>query len=146
VRVLVDTNLLLYAVNRDAPQHRAATSYLKALWDSGERWCLAWANLYEFLAATTHPAVLERPLSPQQAWEVVERLLEHPSLDLLAETPRHAEVLRKVIDDVTGPRGAFFYDCRLAALMREHDVPTIATADTDFRKFRFLKVADPTRA
>lgn len=146
MRTLVDTNILLYAVNRDAPQHQAAAEYLNALWDGGERWCLSWANLYELLAVATHPGVLPNPLSPQQAWEVVERLIGHPSLDMLTETPRHGEVLREVLKDVSGARGAFFHDCRIAALMREHDISAIATADTDFRKFRFLKVLDPTRS
>lgn len=52
-------------------------------------------------------------------------------------------MLREVLASVTGARGGFFYDCRIAALMREHDVRTIATADTDFRKFGFLKVVNP---
>jgi predicted nucleic acid-binding protein len=29
--------------------------------------------------------------------------------------------------------------------MREHGVPEIMTADTDFRKFPFLEVTDPLR-
>lgn len=145
MRVLVDTNLIFYALNMDSPQHVRASSYLRQLWKAGDRWCLAWANVYELLNLLTHPAVLPRPLTWQQAWPAVERLLAHPELEMLVETPRHGEVLREVLGDVTGARGAFFYDCRLAALMREHDVPAIATADTDFRKFRFLRVVDPTR-
>lgn len=145
MRVLIDTNILLYAVNKDAHQHGSAAKYLERFLHSGERWCLAWVNVYEFLSVVTHHGCLPKPLNAQEAWDTARVFLECPSLELLVETPRHQDVLRKILDHVTGARGAFYYDCHIAALMQEHDVSIIATADSDFRKFGFLKVVDPTR-
>ena len=145
MRVLVDTNLLFYALNQDAPEHARATAYLEKLWASGDRWCLAWTNIYELLKLLTHQSILPAPLTARDAYAAVEAILEHPTLELLIETPAHHRALRETIASVSGVRGAFFHDCRIAALMREHDVKTIATSDTDFRKFATLKVIDPLR-
>ena len=35
------------------------------------------------------------------------------------------------------------HDCHYAALLKEHAVKEIATADSDFKKFDFLKVINP---
>lgn len=145
MRVLVDTNILFYALNKDAPEHERAAAYLERLWGSGDRWCLSWTNVYELLKLLTHAAVLPRPLSTREAWDVAERILSHPALELLLETETHRRCLDQVLADVSGARGAFLHDCRIAALMSEHDVRTIATADSDFRKFSFLKVINPIR-
>jgi uncharacterized protein len=34
-------------------------------------------------------------------------------------------------------------DAHLAALLRQHDIRTLYTTDTDFRKFEFLDVRNP---
>lgn len=145
MRVLVDTNVLFYALNADAPQHAKAAAHLQRLLDGAQPWCLSWVNVYELLSLATHPGFLAKPLSWEKAWGWVLRLLESPSLEMLIEGLRHAETLGYVLKDVGPARGAFLHDCHLAALMREHDVKTISTADADFRKFRFLDVTDPTR-
>lgn len=145
MRVLVDTNILLYAINTEALQHETARPYLDALLKSGDPWCLTWVNIYEFLSYATHPRCVSRPLSPKRAWDVVRLILAHPRLELLVETEKHPSVLEHILENSGNARGAFFHDCHIAALMQEHDVPAIATADTDFHKFRFLKVIDPTR-
>lgn len=145
MRTLVDTNILLYAMNADAPRHPQAAAYLHGLIESGESWCLSWVNVYEFLALATHPGILARPADAGTAWEWLSLLLKSPALEMLSEGERHASALSEVLADSGPARGAFLHDCHLAALMREHEVKAVATADADFRKFRFLKVMDPTR-
>jgi predicted nucleic acid-binding protein len=39
----------------------------------------------------------------------------------------------------------FFFDVHTAALMREHGIRRIASADNDFANFSGLDVADPIR-
>lgn len=140
--ILIDTNILLYAVNSDAPQHKPAKSYLERLLSHNEPWSLCWANIYEFLRAVTHPRC-PRPLSPQQAWTFIEQILKHPRLHLLLETNFHSEALKAVLKEAGAVRGNLYHDCHIAALMKEHGVAMIATADTEFRKFRFLKITNP---
>jgi predicted nucleic acid-binding protein len=40
-------------------------------------------------------------------------------------------------------RGNDVPDAHLAALLRQHDVPTLCTNDRDFRKYPFLEVVNP---
>lgn len=136
---------LLHKLKEEAPQHETARPYLDALLKSGDPWCLPWVNIYEFLSYATHPRGVSRPLSSKHAWDVVRLILAHPRLELLVETEKHSSVLEHILEKSGNARGAFFHDCHIAALMQEHDVPVIATADTDFHKFRFLKVIDLTR-
>jgi len=52
----------------------------------------------------------------------------------------------QVYREVTGAfpvRGNLVPDAHLAALLRQHGVQRLYTADADFRKFTFLEVRDP---
>ncbi|MBI2346815.1 MAG: hypothetical protein HYV03_08085 [Deltaproteobacteria bacterium] len=40
-------------------------------------------------------------------------------------------------------KGNFVHDCHYAALLKEHAIDELATADADFKKFDFLKVLNP---
>jgi len=142
--VLIDTNILLYAVNQDAPQHEAARLLLAKRRAAGG-FCVTWSVLYEFLRVATHPRVFASPLTPEVAFAVVAGLADDPRIDVLGEPPRHAAVLRGVLDDCPPLRGNRYHDAHIAATMREHGVTNIATADRHFRLFSFLSCHDPTR-
>ena len=141
--MLVDTNVLLYAANRDAPEHSIARRFLEERVTGGAGWHLTWSNIYEFLRVSTHPRIFRRPLGAADAWGFISALCESPNLSVLQETERHGDVLAEIFRLVRGASGNFIYDCRIAALMREHDVQEIATRDSDFRKFPFVRVIDP---
>ena len=66
--ILVDANLLIYAVNAAAPQHVAARSWLDARMNTAARVGLPWASLLAFLRLVTSPRVFQRPLSMADAW------------------------------------------------------------------------------
>jgi predicted nucleic acid-binding protein len=52
-------------------------------------------------------------------------------------------MLRESLRDVPEPRGNVFHDVHIAALMWEHGIPTILTADKGFRRFKEIAVTDP---
>ena len=57
MRFLVDTNLLVYAVNKDCIEHRPARTAIE-YWLSGTvPWSLTWAVIYEYLRVVIHPRV-----------------------------------------------------------------------------------------
>ena len=56
--ILVDANLLIYAVNRDAPQHKAARMWFEQVLSVG----LPWLCLLALLRVTTRPGILVNPL------------------------------------------------------------------------------------
>lgn len=140
---VVDTSLLLYAINPDSEDHLRARELLDA-WRRGDRsWFLTWGIVYEFLRVSTHSRVFPRPLTLQQATQWVKLLLASPRAGLLTPTSRHQAVLQSLAETFPRLRGNIVHDLHTAALMREHGIGEIRTADTDFHQFGFLTVINP---
>lgn len=142
---LVDTNVLVYAADRDAAGHERCRDRLLAWRAQAEPWYLTWSVVYEFLRVTTHPRVFRAPWSPVRAWGFIEAVLAAPSLALLTESDRHAPILAELIAQVPELTGNLIHDAHTAALMREHGVRRIYTRDTDFHRFPGIEVRDPLR-
>jgi uncharacterized protein len=140
---VVDTNLLLYAVNTGAREHRRSRELLDGWCADRLPWFVTWGILYEFLRVATHPAVFPHPLSPERAWAFVSALLDSSSAGVLTETPRHREVASWLWEQTRDLRGNLVHDAHVATLMREHGVSRIYTHDNDFRRFQFLEIVDP---
>jgi len=146
MRFLVDTNVLVAATVEALPEHTASCAFVEAVVRGTDPWCLCWVNVYEFLRVVTHPRVFQRPLRWEQALLQVKSLLGHPALEVLAETPRHVEILTRVVAEAGGASGNFVHDCHVAALMAEHDVRRIVTFDAHYRRFVGLNVVSPAEA
>jgi len=140
----VDTNILIYAHFPLYPQHARARAFCEGLLAGEADWCLAWQVVYEYVRLTTHPAVHRRPLTIAQALEDLDPYLRADRTHLLLPTEQHYPVLQAVASAHPRARGNFIHDLHYAALLREHGVRTIYTADSDFKKFDFLEVIDPT--
>ena len=106
---------------------------------------MGWQVYYEYLRITTHPRVHERPLSIAEAMADLERYVASDSCHVLTHTPQRRQILTAVMEGIPNLRGNLVHDCHYAALLREHRVDTIYTADSDFRVFEFLDVVDPCR-
>jgi uncharacterized protein len=145
VRFVVDTNVLVYAANRDCAEHEAARSALEGWLAGSTPWAITWGIVYEFLRIATHPRVFRRPLTADEALSFLRPILTSDLVTSLAPTERHEALLRETIGEFGAPAGNIFHDLHTAVLMREHGVTEILTADTDFRKFVFLTVTDPVR-
>jgi toxin-antitoxin system PIN domain toxin len=144
--VAVDTNVLVYAADRDSPHHTACRAWLERQRARPDAWYVTWNILYEFLRVTTHPRVMRRPWEVGAAWTFVSRLLASPGLAVLVATPRHTAVAEQVVGELPHLSGNLLHDAHTAVLMREHGVRRICTRDTDFTRFPFLEVVDPLRA
>ena len=140
---VVDTNVLVYVANANCPEHARCRSLLEQWRRQTGVWYVTWSVLYGFLRIVTHPRVLPQPWTPPEAWKFLQALLASPTLEILVETDRHAEVLGNVLADVPQLGGNLMADVQIATLMREHGVRTIYTRDTDFHRFRFLEIRDP---
>jgi toxin-antitoxin system PIN domain toxin len=138
---IIDLNLLIYAVNADAPRHDRAKAWLEGAVNGYERVGLAWAVILGFLRITTNGRIMPRPLSADQAVTVIDRWLDHPNIVVVTPGERHWEVLKKI----TGPLGLasnLTSDAHLAALAIENGA-TLCSADTDFGRFSSLKWVNP---
>ena len=143
MRFLIDTNILVHAANLGSPEHGAAHRFLQAQLESRNPWCTTWPILYEFLRVATHSRVFPKPLKPRQALDFIANLVSRDEVAILGATGRHMEVLEGVVGGLAHPAGNLFHDIHTATLMREHGVPEIVTADTDFLQFIFLRVTNP---
>lgn len=140
----VDANLLLYASDKSSRHHEAASRFVAGRPDDPDLLCLTWPTLMSYLRIATHPRIFAHPLSPDEALSNVSALLTLPRARILSEDEGFLEVYR----EVTGAfpvRGNLVPDAHLAALLRQHGVAKLYTADTDFRRFEFLEVRDPLR-
>lgn len=140
---VVDTNVLVYAANVDAPEHEQCREQMERWTRQRTPWYLTWGIVYEFLRVATHRTVFRAPLSAPSAWSFIDGVLSAPSARFLLATRRHRAVLSEIVQEIPLLSGNVFHDVETAALMREHGVKTIVTRDTDFHRFPFLEVVDP---
>lgn len=138
----IDVNVLLYASDASSPFSKQARAFLEECAAGPEVLCFAWPTLVGYLRLSTHPAVFASPLSPDDAEANVASLLALPHVRVLSEKEGFWDVYRGATGGLA-VRGNDVPDAHLAALLRQHDVPTLYTNDRDFRRYSFLKVVNP---
>ncbi len=138
----IDANLPLYASNTSCPEHPAAHRFVQSRPDDPDLCCLAWPTLFAYLRIATHPSIFQRPLSPEAAWSNLRRLMALPRVRLIGEETDILEHYDAVTNGMV-VRGNLVPDAHLAALLHQHGVRRLYSADTDFLKFRFLDVLNP---
>jgi len=143
--IFIDTNVLVYAANPRAPFHESCRRYLELRRHAASPWYLSWPVCYEFLRICTHTRIFPKPWTVAAGWNFLTALLESASAHVLLPTARHGEILAEVISEVPHLRGNILHDTHTAVLMREHGIKQIYTRDSDFYRFPFLTVIDPTR-
>jgi uncharacterized protein len=139
--MLVDANLLLFAVDRSSPFHQTAAGWLADVLNGGRRVGIPWPSLTAFVRISTHPRASERPLSPERAWRHVEAWLACDPVWTPGPSERHAELLGGLVVSYQ-LRGNLVSDAHLAALAIEHGL-TVCSADTDFARFREIQWVNP---
>lgn len=139
---LVDANVLLYAVNRDAPQHSSARDWLDEALSGGARVAFCWVVLLAFLRLSTNGQIFDQPLSVSDAIKQAEDWLAQPAAVVVEPTARHLGVVQQLLAPLeTG--GNLVNDAHLAALAVEHRC-TVVSYDTDFLSFDGVKLETPT--
>jgi toxin-antitoxin system PIN domain toxin len=138
---LVDLNLLIYAVNRDAPFHKAAKKWWEGCLSGGDPVALASIVILGFLRIMTNGRIIPAPLTDQQALEIMEEWLTQPAVVILSPTESHWSILRQIITPL-GTAGNLTSDAHLAALAVEHGA-TLCSTDNDFSRFDRLKWKNP---
>lgn len=138
---LLDANVLLNAVNADAPRHHVSRPWLERALSGPAPVAFAWVVLLAFIRISTRPGIFARPLSVVEASEYVEGWLGRPNAVVLAPTSRHHAILSGLLIEV-GTAGNLSTDAHLAALAIEHGAE-IWSFDRDFARFRGLRAFVP---
>jgi toxin-antitoxin system PIN domain toxin len=139
--IVVDVNLLIYAVNRDSPDHEKAKSWLESAVSGNETVGLPWIVLLAFLRLTTRAGIFQKPLTVQAAFDLVYTWLHQPSVTVPEPTARHLRTMRDLISPL-GTGGNLTSDAHLAALAIEHGAE-LCSADADFARFARLRWRNP---
>ncbi len=139
--MLVDANILLFAVNASAPEHERAAAWLEEALNGSRRVGLPWESLTAFVRLVTNPRVVAKPLAPADAWAFVEEWLAAPAAWVPVPTERHAAVLGDLVRRYR-PSAKLVPDAHLAAMALEHGAEIIS-ADTDFARFVEVRWRDP---
>lgn len=139
--MIPDLNLLMYAVDREAPDHEVALGWWEGTLSGSETVGLAWTVLLGFIRLTTNARVVRSPLEPAEALGHVDRWLALPVTTVVDPTDRHTLVLRDLLGR-TGAAGNLVADAHLAALAIEHGAE-LHSADRDFGRFPGLRWANP---
>ena len=143
--LVIDTNILLYAATRGCPEHKFCVDFLREIVATGDICFLPENIIYEFLRVATHPRVFPQPLRASEAVNFMDSLLFVSNFRVLGATERHWNSLRMLLTELGEPCGNFFFDIHTAALMREHGIRRIASADNDFAKFSGFEAINPVR-
>jgi hypothetical protein len=139
--ILVDANLLIYAIDRDSPHHAAARRWLEHTLSGTTRVGLGWVVILAFLRLTTRPGILGRPLDLERAMGLVSEWLDQPYVMAVGPGEHHWAVLRNLLK-VTGSAGNLVSDAHLAALALEQGY-TVYSTDHDFKRFPGIEHVNP---
>lgn len=139
--ILLDANLLIYAVNETLPQHTAARAWLEEALSGNDAVGLPWVSILAFLRITTRADIFPHPLTAEQAMGYVDEWLQQPFVQPVVAGDKHWSVLRNLLE-VSGLAGNLTSDAHLAALALENGA-TVYSADNDFKRFAGVRHINP---
>jgi uncharacterized protein len=130
---LVDANILLYAVNEDAPFHDRSRKFLDDALSGANTVAFAWIALLAFVRLSTKASLFPNPLTVEEACDRVDTWLDAKPAVVVEPTAQHRSVLRTLLASL-GTGGNLVNDAHLAALAIEHRC-TVVSFDNDFSRF-----------
>jgi toxin-antitoxin system PIN domain toxin len=141
---IVDTNVLIYALDADTPQHVAARALLDAAREPSTTLFVTSQILCEFFSIVTNPRRVPKPCSAMEAVAAISDLLTY--LHVLPVPARAVDgwldLLRR--RPVTG---GDVFDLQIVATMQANGVGRIYTFNVaDFEAFPELSVVTPAAA
>ena len=139
--ILLDVNILIYAVNEDAPLHLRAKSWLEDMISGTETIGVSWAVLLAFLRLTTRRGLFRNPIPVDTAFDLLDAWLEQPVFTIVDPGPRHRSILRGLLSGI-GTGGNLTSDAHLAALALEYRAE-LCSSDHDFQRFPGLRWRNP---
>jgi toxin-antitoxin system PIN domain toxin len=139
--VLIDANLLIYSVDTESPFHARTSSWFTGLLAGSGRVALPWSSIGAFLRIMTHPRITAAPLTTVQAWRCVENWLSAEPVWVPPATERTLTILGRVMTEANVTSN-LVPDAMVAALAIENGIE-VATADTDFGRFREVRWVNP---
>jgi len=140
---VVDANILVYAVNPDAPQHAAAYALLEAARDPAVTLYVTSQILCEFYSVITNRKRVAVPTSPADAVVIISDFLAQPGLYVLPAPEKAVAGLLELLKR-SAVTGSDVFDLQIVATMQANNIQRIYTFNAaDFQRFSELAVITP---
>lgn len=138
--ILVDTNLLVYALDEASPFHEAGRRWLEDRLNGPTGVGLPWPVLTGFVRIVSNPRISPKPMPIPRAWSQVREWLDLDVTFTPEPTPEHSRILAGLMPTVTRPE--LVPDAHLAALAIQYGL-VLCSADADFERFEGLAWENP---
>lgn len=141
---LLDANLLLYAVNGDAPDHAEARKWVEETF-AGERGPvgLTWLTLVAFVRISTNPRALRNPFTIEEALDQIAEWIALPTVEIISPGYDHVRHFDSICR-ASNAKANLITDAHLAAIALEHDCD-LASCDNDFARFPGIRWINPLK-
>lgn len=139
--IIPDVNVLVYAYNKQAPEHAAVRKWWEDTLSGSRPVGLPWISILGFLRLCTNPRVSLHPMTAVQAARHVKSWLEAPRVEIIHPGEAHAGIFFSLLERL-GTAGNLTTDTHLAALAIEYQAE-LASTDSDFARFRGLRCFNP---
>ena len=139
-----DLNILVYAYNASAPKHALAAKWWEDQINGGATIGICWPVLQGFVRLLSGRQIVAEPYSSEELFGFIDGWLAWPSVRLLGTSDQTYSHFRKLVRE-HGISGAMTTDALIAAFALEHGAVLISN-DTDFLRFREIRVLDPLSA
>jgi predicted nucleic acid-binding protein len=139
-RVLIDTNVLIYATLENDPRFERSRELLLA--SDGRELFTSVQNLAEMYPNLTGPK-METPDAPSVARAKIQSIASLPNLQVLPLTADVQSIALELCEEyeITKQR---YYDAQIAAMMVAHGIPTLVTEnDKDFKDISEVRAINP---
>jgi toxin-antitoxin system PIN domain toxin len=140
---LIDTNVLVYAANADAPQHSAARRLLHTARDPSVTLYVTSQILCEYFSIITNSKRVTRPCSSSEALQMISAILKLPGVHVLpCPTTTVAALVGLLRQHLV--LAAQTFDLQIVATMQVNNIQRIYTFNgKDFAEFTDLTVVAP---
>jgi len=138
-----DANLLLYAYDSASPFHETASRWWESCLSGTEPVGLSPLVLFAFVRVGTHPRAYEKPMSIRLAAGHVARWMDRKVCQFIAVEAVDVTKAKDLLI-AAGTGGDLTTDAQIAAIAIRLDA-TVHTADTDFHRFKGVRLFNPFR-
>lgn len=139
--IVPDTNLLIYAFNRDAPLHTQAAAWWEELLNGRELVGIPWVVMQAFVRLLSSRTVVRDPYSTAELFDICDEWLSIDVVSLLEPTESTYQTWRELMTQYQLP-GTMSTDALIAAEALSNNA-TVHSNDGDFLRFKGLQLVNP---
>lgn len=141
-KVLLDTNILVYAHHKSSPHHNKAQKVILSLIAKKDGFC-SWQNLLEFYNVVTDKRKVPYPFTPNEVLNIISKY-QQSGLNIISPSSKSYKIALSVGQDLRLLGKQRIFDALIVATMKEWDIATIYTNDVaHFSAFSNIKTINP---